>query len=83
MESSQKVAVRNLSNACESWSDQPDYLVLNPCRIGLSYATLKLVSTFIYYIMHSPGISKQEKVLPQIETHKPNNIKMLNRDKAS
>ena len=77
MESSQNVAVRNLSGARENCSDLPDQLVLDPCRVSLSFATLKLVSTFIYYTMRSPGISKQEKVLPQIGTHKPNNTRML------
>ena len=64
MESSQNVVIRNLSGAHENSSDLPDQLVLDPCRVSLSFATLKFVISFLHYIIHSPSNSKQENEHP-------------------
>jgi hypothetical protein len=64
MESSQNVVIRNLNRAHENSSDLPDQLELDPCRVSLSFATLKFVSSFLDYIIHSPGNFKQENEHP-------------------
>jgi hypothetical protein len=71
MESSQNVVIRNLNRAHENSSDLPDQLELDPCRVSLSFATLKFVSSFLDYIIHSPGNFKQENEHPKTDCHKP------------